>query len=199
MSPIPNRRDRLPIVLSTAALVVAVLGTTPLAGAARDAVLPRNSVGAAQLKPNAVTGDKVKDGSLAATDFKTGQLPAGAQGPAGPRGPAGPTDTSKLLGRTVTVAASKSLGEGVRYDFVRCPSGYEAIGGGAYTEELKITGGLLSSNRPRLLESSPLLADGAPPSTVPGPSATAWGTRVWIPSDAGTRITWYVVCAKAGA
>ncbi len=52
--------------------------------------LPANSVGKRQLKRNAVTGEKVADGSLKAKDFTAGQLPAGERGPAGPSGAAGP-------------------------------------------------------------------------------------------------------------
>ena len=40
--------------------------------------IPRNSVGAAQIKKNAVTSTKVKDRSLLAKDFKAGQIPATA-------------------------------------------------------------------------------------------------------------------------
>ena len=64
---------RLSLALALTALVVALLGATPLGEAAREAVLPRDSVGSAQ----------VKDRSLLARDFKQGQLP---RGPAGPRG-----------------------------------------------------------------------------------------------------------------
>jgi hypothetical protein len=58
--------------------------------------LPKNSVGAVQLKKssvggkkiakNAVTSLKVKNGSLLAADFKAGQLPAGPKGDPGPQG-----------------------------------------------------------------------------------------------------------------
>jgi hypothetical protein len=51
--------------------------------------LPRNSVGKAQIRRNAVTSAKVRDRSLLARDFKKGQLPAGPQGDTGPQGPAG--------------------------------------------------------------------------------------------------------------
>jgi len=51
--------------------------------------LPANSVGSKQLKNGAVTSVKVKDGSLLVEDFRSGQVPAGAQGPAGPQGPVG--------------------------------------------------------------------------------------------------------------
>jgi hypothetical protein len=78
-----------------------------LGGGAYAMTIPKNSVGALQLKSSAVTGPKVKkdavtaakvkDGSLLAQDFKAGQLPAGPQGPKGdpggsggaPSGPAG--------------------------------------------------------------------------------------------------------------
>jgi hypothetical protein len=92
-------RDRLPLILSTTALLVALFGATPLGEAAYNAVVPRNSVGAAQLRKGAVTnvklrGDavtsgKVKNHSLKAIDFQQGQLPAGAQGPQGPQGAKG--------------------------------------------------------------------------------------------------------------
>jgi hypothetical protein len=88
---------RLPLALSIVAVVVAVLGSTPVGHAAKGLIIPANSVGPAQLKPNAVTGPKVKDGSLRAADFARGQLPQGSVGPAGPagatgtQGPAGPT------------------------------------------------------------------------------------------------------------
>ena len=48
--------------------------------------LPKNSVGAKQIKANAVNSSKVANRSLLAGDFKAGQLPAGAQGIQGPKG-----------------------------------------------------------------------------------------------------------------
>jgi hypothetical protein len=67
---------RLSLVLSCTALAIALLGATPLGEAARQIVLPRDSVGTAQ----------VRDRSLLARDFKQGQLPRGPAGPAGPPG-----------------------------------------------------------------------------------------------------------------
>jgi hypothetical protein len=69
------------MVVACIALVVALGGTGYAA-----IKLPRNSVGNAQLKANAVTGAKVRDGSLAAKDFG-GSLPRGTRGPQGPPGP----------------------------------------------------------------------------------------------------------------
>jgi hypothetical protein len=74
-------------VLACVALFIA------LGGVSYAAALPRNSVGGQQIKKDAVTSAKVKDGSLKALDFGTGQLPSGAigaKGDPGPTGPAGP-------------------------------------------------------------------------------------------------------------
>lgn len=81
--------NRLAVMLAVTALAVAVLGSTPIGEAARGLVIPAKSVGPVQLKANAVTSAKVKNGSLLAVDFKQGQLPAGPAGPAGLAGPAG--------------------------------------------------------------------------------------------------------------
>jgi Collagen triple helix repeat (20 copies) len=73
------------LVVSLVALSVALGGTGYAA-----IVLPANSVGAKQIKRNAVTGAKVKNSSLVASDFRPGQLPAGPAGPVGPAGATGP-------------------------------------------------------------------------------------------------------------
>jgi hypothetical protein len=73
------------LVLAFVALLVATTASSYAA-----VKLARNSVGTAQLKNNAVTGVKVRDGSLLSSDFKAGQLPEGAQGPVGPQGAQGP-------------------------------------------------------------------------------------------------------------
>jgi hypothetical protein len=74
-----------------------------LGGGAYAITLKKNSVRSKQIKAGAVrTGDlandavtsqKVADGSLSGDDFAAGQLPQGAQGPRGERGPAGSPDT----------------------------------------------------------------------------------------------------------
>lgn len=67
-----------------------------LGGGAYALTIPSHSVGAKQLRKNAVinsrikngavTSSKVKDRSLLAKDFKARQLPAGPRGPQGPKG-----------------------------------------------------------------------------------------------------------------
>jgi len=75
------------------ALSVALGGTSYAA-----VVLPANSVGARQIKKNAVTTAKVKDGSLLRADFGAGQLPAGATGAPGATGPKGDTGATGAIG-----------------------------------------------------------------------------------------------------
>jgi hypothetical protein len=82
-------RNRLPspaLVVAIAALVVALGGTSYAAFH-----LSKNSVGAKQIKRNAINSSKVANGSLLKRDFKAGQLAAakGGSGPAGPQGPQG--------------------------------------------------------------------------------------------------------------
>ncbi|MFN8215592.1 MAG: hypothetical protein U0R71_03255 [Solirubrobacterales bacterium] len=77
----------------TFANVVACLALFIALGGASYAAfkLPPNSVGTKQLKKGAVTGAKIKPGSLLAKNFKKGQLPAGPPGPPGPAGGAAST------------------------------------------------------------------------------------------------------------
>jgi hypothetical protein len=71
-------------VVSTLCLFF-VLGGTAYAASQ----LPRNSVGAEQIKAGAVRSSEVKDRSLRAKDFAFRQLPTGAKGDRGDAGPAG--------------------------------------------------------------------------------------------------------------
>jgi hypothetical protein len=75
------------LVLSIIALVMSVAGTSYAA-----VRLPRNSVGSRQIKNNAVTSAKVRDGSLLRQDFALSELSAlrGPQGEPGAKGDAGP-------------------------------------------------------------------------------------------------------------
>jgi len=91
-------------VTATMALVAVLGGTAYAAG------LPSYSVGSLQLRTNAVTSAKVKDGTLRLKDFKSGQIPTGATGPAGPAGPAGPKGADGTRGATGTTGAQGPVG-----------------------------------------------------------------------------------------
>lgn len=72
---------------------------TALTGTSYAAVmLPRNSVGPAQIRAGAVTSSKVRVGSLLAKDFKAGQLHKAAHGTPGQTGPAGPAGAPGQIG-----------------------------------------------------------------------------------------------------
>ncbi len=124
------------MVVACLALLVALGGTGV---AAVSIVIPKNSVGTPQLKKNAVTSAKVKNGSLLTVDFKAGQLPAGPQGPAGSQGPAGPQGPKGDKGdpgspglSNVQFVIKGSANDSTSPKIVDavCPAGKKAIGGG---------------------------------------------------------------------
>jgi hypothetical protein len=178
-------RERLPLAISLAALVVAVFGSTPLGEAALEAVAPA-SIGTAQLKNNAVTAPKLKanavnsakvlNGSLVAADFRANSLPRGQTGPpgaagaAGPAGPAGPPGVAGLEIVTLdeTVAAGTFGGA-----TVSCPAGKRALGGGGRSS---LAGVAMLTSRP---------------------SGTGWEAR-WYAPTSGHTVTTYAVCATVG-
>lgn len=93
-------------IVATLALFTALGGVSWAATA-----LPKHSVGKKQLKSNSVVSSKVKDGSLAAGDFKGGQFPVGAAGEKGPEGDQGPQGQQGAPGATTSVLTGRtSLG-----------------------------------------------------------------------------------------
>ena len=82
------RRFRLSpaLVVAGAALLIA-LGDTGWATVSQ--LVPRSSVGTAQLRNNAVTSAKIKNGQVRLVDLARNARRPGRRGPAGPPGPAG--------------------------------------------------------------------------------------------------------------
>jgi hypothetical protein len=171
--------------------------------------LPRNSVGPAQLqfgavtapklRPGAVTTTTVRDRSLRAVDFARGQLPVGppgAQGPQGSQGPKGdpgaPADTSRLLGRTVTVVAADSVPAGATdTEVVSCPTGYEAVGGGVDPDD----------GTTYVVSSSPLYAGGTHVDDLEEGqhgAAIGWFGRVFNSAGSADGFKVAVICARTG-
>lgn len=102
----PSFRPKLTYanVMATAAVALIAIGGTGYAAV----TLARNSVGTAQLKKNAVTGVKVKDGSLTANDLSAAARASlrGQTGATGATGAAGPgTVTWATFGRDGTIKA----------------------------------------------------------------------------------------------
>ena len=101
-----RRRPGPELVVALLALVVACSGTA-VAGVS----LATNSVGTAQLKQDAVTSAKVRNGTLKKKDFKPGTLLAGSVGPAGPAGPAGPQGQPGATGSTGATGPAGPTGQ----------------------------------------------------------------------------------------
>jgi hypothetical protein len=124
------RTSKITTALALTALVVAVLGSTPL-GHAAGSILPRSSVGtpqlkksavtAAKLKNNSVTGAKVLDGSLTAADLKAGAIPAGPKGDPG------------LSGLETVVVSSSFDSTSPKTAYADCPAGKRVISVGGQT------------------------------------------------------------------
>ena len=195
-------RDRLPLILSTTAVLVAVFGSTPVGEAAYNAIAP-NSIGArelrngavtnAKLRGDAVTSGKVRDGSLRAIDFKPGQLPAGPPGPKGDkgdkgakgdRGPKGDPGATNVVVRRRLVDKPATGGTiGMAYA-VACAPGERAVGGGAGPAT---TGG--ATGGVTLVSSSPV------PNTE-GAVPTGWKAGLTVTNPGALQIGFYVVCAQ---
>ena len=169
-----------------------------LGGAAFAAVkLPKNSVGTKQLKNNAVTSAKVKDGSLLGADFAAGQLPAGPQGPKGEKGEKGdkgekgekgeegeegaPGATNVTVARVETTIPAGGSGSAVAV----CPAGSRATGGGVNPVGVTAEAALIKSYP----------STGGVSQAETGDTPTAWGG--WAHNPTGGTATLYVfaICA----
>jgi Collagen triple helix repeat (20 copies) len=134
--------SRLALVVAVTALIAALLGSTPVGEAARDAVFPRNSVGTVQLKTGAVTSAKVRDGTIAGIDLARSARTPGPPGPKGNtgekgdrgekgdkgnKGDPGLAGYELVQGPLVAIAANQQLDT-----VVSCPAGKKPIGGGGW-------------------------------------------------------------------
>lgn len=90
-------------------------------------VLPKSSVGAKQLKRNAVTSPKVKNHSLRRIDFAPGQLPRGSKGDTGGTGSQGVPGLSSVERITVTSVTDSISPKVVT---ATCPAGKKVVGDG---------------------------------------------------------------------
>jgi hypothetical protein len=155
------------LVIACLALAVSLTG-----GAyAVSTALPRNSVGPAQLKANAVNSAKVQNRSLRAVDFGIGQIPKGPPGPAGAAGPQGPPGTSGVQ-QISSTGPSSSAAKSFQVD---CPSGKRALGGGG-TLTGAITNTFLSTSRPTDAGTGWIAAG----RESTGGNAGSWAVQAWV-------------------
>jgi hypothetical protein len=165
------------MVVACLALAVALGGTSY----ATRVNVPVDSVGTAQLKANAVVSSKVKDGSLLATDFKAGQLPAGPPGPTGATGAAGPAGPPGLSGYQIVTGRNVEMNSIHNSVGVQCPLGEKAIGGGGGTG-----GGIVPGDGPYITDSEP---------SVDG---TGWYVDTSRATSGYSTLVAYAICANVG-
>jgi len=171
-----------------------------LGGGAYAAIrLPKSSVGTNQLKNGAVTGAKVRGGSLVYGDFASGQLPAGPQGIAGEKGPKGERGQRGAAGATSLIArygpeVSLSTGGG-ETSYAKCKSGETVTGGG-----FEIIGGHPSGQDYYVVADRPsdevvLKGTHYPP---PENNTAPTGWAVEIQNESGSTFTFrsYAMCAS---
>jgi hypothetical protein len=165
------RRPSPPMVVAFVALLVALAGTSYAA-----IELPANSVGTKQLKKNAVTGKKVKNRSLKAADFATGQLPAGPRGPQGAQGPQGPAGPKGDPAPTPTITVRDSAVEN-GFAEADCEPGEVALGGGGTVD----TDGFLVDSEP---------------DAFAGDTPTGWIAQAALSNGDPADVIAWVVCAR---
>jgi hypothetical protein len=169
-------KTRLPLILSAAALVVSLLGATPLGQAARSTI--------AQVVPRAKTADFAKNagklnGHKSSTNPSAGQIPVvGADGklPAsiGAAGPPGAPGVSgyQQIEKQITLGGNE-----FRADNVDCPGGKVALGAGHYFKQS-------DADELSLLESRPI-------------SNTTWRFKVHNLTGGGKgNQSLYIICAN---
>ncbi len=189
-------KQRLPLILSTGALVVALLGTTPLGRAAGDAIAKGVPFATRAGFANNAAKLNGHRSSLRPTRGQipvvgaSGRLPAslgavgpiGPQGPAGPPGPkgdAGPAGAAALSGYEQVVKDNVSIGAGDTNagTDVSCPAGKSVISGG-----YSVSSKLLSSGDFVVRDAEPV-------------SNQVWRFRAYHPTGNNGTVDLRVICA----
>jgi Collagen triple helix repeat (20 copies) len=187
-------------VMATFAVFLALGG-----GAYAATHLGKNSVGTRQLKHGAVTGAKVRDGSLLSEDFAAGQLLAGPRGKEGPRGPKGERGPKGDPGKQGQAGAPGATSAVVRYgpdteladknlglSNAECHSGEVATGGGFQFvgEHPATTSYFITQDRPSVVE------EDFPVTPANGTKAGGW--VVSMENKTGSTFTFrsYAICAS---
>jgi hypothetical protein len=200
---IKNQIKNPSMIVAMTALFVAGTGTSYAVSS-----LPKDSVGAAQIKTSAVRTAEVKDGTLLAKDFAAGVLLKGDTGATGAAGAPGATGATGATGAKGATGATGTFGSITiqRADFpladngsvsagnlgnVACPAGQVGVGGGANLADTTHSDGKITGSGPRKGTVD------AP--TVPenGEQFTVWRATAVNPAggDAATTLRVYIICA----
>jgi hypothetical protein len=153
-------------VMATIAVFVALGGTGYAA-----VKLPKNSVGASQIRTGGVGSAEIKNGALRKVDFNATDFPLGAQGPQGPqglkgdngakgdKGDPGTDGTNGTNGAPGTVGAATTVFFKAPTDLVDnsnmsygafCPAGKQAIAGGGRGDDTQSESTILTNTRPAI-------------------------------------------------
>ena len=137
-----RRRLDYPHVISTLSLIVALGGTSYAAISVSGRDIRAHSITERNIRADTLTGRSIegltsrdiRNGSLRASDFRAGDLPAGAQGAVGPTGPPGVGGSGEFVVRrgpdTVDVPPSATDQTVTEAGNADCGAGETAVGGG---------------------------------------------------------------------
>ncbi len=200
------RRPSPALAIACLALAISLSGVGYAAG-----VLPRNSVGTAQLRNDAIVSSKIRNRSLLGVDLGRGQLPAGPRGPTGAKGdpgargdkggrgdrgdkgalgeigPPGPAGAQGLAGREgPRIAGWEFRTEGFDVGFPGKPPNIVSKEVTCPAGKRALGGGLTaaSTDRLRLQQSTPTR------------QGTGWAATVFNTGDAVKRVYVWVICAE---
>jgi hypothetical protein len=184
--------QRLPLILSSAAVVVAVFGSTPLGKATAAEIVPF-----AKFAQNAgaVNGIKAYACRWKARSPRQEQASVGVAGPQGPKGdtgatgsagPAGPAGTVGVSGYEIVSVSTNLNSKSSNVATASCPSGKKVVGGGGF------------ENAAPLPNPVALYYDGPVPS---GNSATGWAVGAEETSDypAQWQVFAFAICVNVAS
>jgi len=175
-------RDPVSRGLALAALVVAALGFTGVGEAVRNAVLPPGSVGAAQLRANAVTSEKIRSGAVTGSDVRNGTIRAADLAPG--TIPAGTAFVVRRATKDLTALGEYQL-------LIPCDEGQVPVGGGGGFLSTTTTDYASNDFYGSLINSAPANGTNAVDDRAP-----ALGWIITARSSGGKkRLAGYVICA----